>query len=98
MFGGIDFMGPFPPSCGHSYILEAVDYVSKWVEAFSCANNDAANVSKFLQKHIFTRFGTLRVLISGEGTHFLNHIISKLLLKYNVHHKVATIYHPQTNE
>ena len=30
---GYDFMGPFPPSCGYFYILLAVDYVSKWVEA-----------------------------------------------------------------
>ena len=30
---GIDFMGPFPSSFGHTYILLAVDYVSKWVEA-----------------------------------------------------------------
>ena len=45
---GIDFMGPFPPSNGHNYILVAVDYVSKWVEAISCARNDAATVSNFL--------------------------------------------------
>ncbi|PNX72416.1 hypothetical protein L195_g028306, partial [Trifolium pratense] len=30
---GIDFMGPFPMSFGFLYILLAVDYVSKWVEA-----------------------------------------------------------------
>ncbi|GKE86723.1 reverse transcriptase domain-containing protein, partial [Tanacetum coccineum] len=30
---GIDFMGPFPSSRGNKYILEAVDYLSKWVEA-----------------------------------------------------------------
>ena len=30
---GIDFMGPFPSSAGNEYILVAVDYVSKWVEA-----------------------------------------------------------------
>ncbi|CAM8982834.1 unnamed protein product [Rhodiola kirilowii] len=29
----IDFMGPLPPSYGNQYILVAVDYVSKWVEA-----------------------------------------------------------------
>ncbi|CAL8988116.1 unnamed protein product, partial [Prunus brigantina] len=28
---GIDFMGPFPSSLGYTYILVAVDYVSKWV-------------------------------------------------------------------
>ena len=33
---GIDFMGPFPNSFGNQYILVAVDYVSKWVEAISC--------------------------------------------------------------
>ena len=26
-------MGPFPPSVGNLYILLAMDYVSKWVEA-----------------------------------------------------------------
>ena len=30
---GIDFMGPFPSSFGNLYILLAVDYVSKWIEA-----------------------------------------------------------------
>nr|GEV83989.1 reverse transcriptase domain-containing protein [Tanacetum cinerariifolium] len=30
---GIDFMGPFPSSKGNKYILIAVDYLSKWVEA-----------------------------------------------------------------
>ena len=30
---GIDFMGPFPPSFGHEFILVAVDYVLKWIEA-----------------------------------------------------------------
>uniref|UniRef100_A0A2N9GLY0 RNA-directed DNA polymerase n=1 Tax=Fagus sylvatica TaxID=28930 RepID=A0A2N9GLY0_FAGSY len=37
---GIDFMGPFPPSFGNLYILVAVDYVSKWVEAVACKKND----------------------------------------------------------
>ncbi|CAN6566835.1 unnamed protein product [Malus baccata var. baccata] len=32
---GIDFMGPFPSSHDNLYILVAVDYVSKWVEAIA---------------------------------------------------------------
>ncbi|XP_038902449.1 uncharacterized protein LOC120089096 [Benincasa hispida] len=94
---GIDFMVPFPLSCGQQYILLAVDYVSKWVEAVACAKNDASTVSKFLTRNIFTHYGTPRTLISDEGTHFINRIISKLLAKYNVRHKIATAYHPQTN-
>ncbi|RDX65510.1 putative mitochondrial protein, partial [Mucuna pruriens] len=38
---GIDFMGPFPISNGYSYILLAVDYVSRWVEAIPTRTNDA---------------------------------------------------------
>ncbi|XP_024024510.1 uncharacterized protein LOC112092475 [Morus notabilis] len=54
----IDFMGPFPPSFGQEYILLAVDYVSKLVEAIAAPTNDARVILKFLHKNIFTRFGT----------------------------------------
>nr|GEU64070.1 reverse transcriptase domain-containing protein [Tanacetum cinerariifolium] len=54
---GIDFMGPFPSSRGNKYILVAVDYLSKWVEAKALHTNDAQVVCKFL-KNLFARFGT----------------------------------------
>ena len=54
---GINFMGPFPSSYNNKYILLAVDYVSKWVEAISTQANDAKVVLKFLKNNIFTRFG-----------------------------------------
>ena len=57
---GIDFMGPFPDSFGHQYILLAVNYVSKWVEAIPCKTNDNKVVVKFLKENIFSRFGTPR--------------------------------------
>nr|GEV19300.1 reverse transcriptase domain-containing protein [Tanacetum cinerariifolium] len=41
---GIDFMGPFPSSRGNKYILVAVDYLSKWVEAKALPTNDAGVV------------------------------------------------------
>ena len=91
---GMDFMGPFPVSFGNQYILVAVDYVSKWVEAMASPTNDAKVVLKFLQKYIFTRFGTPRAIISDEGTHFCNKYLGQLLDKYGVKHKVATAYHP----
>ncbi|GKB24370.1 reverse transcriptase domain-containing protein [Tanacetum coccineum] len=52
----IDFMGPFPSSRGNKYILVAVDYLSKWVEA-------KALPCKFL-KSLFARFGAPRAIIS----------------------------------
>ncbi|GJT51699.1 reverse transcriptase domain-containing protein [Tanacetum coccineum] len=60
--GGIDFMGPFPSSRGNKYILVAVDYLSKWVEAKALPTNDARVVCKFL-KSLFARFGAPRAII-----------------------------------
>ncbi|KAL6321954.1 hypothetical protein AAG906_035865 [Vitis piasezkii] len=63
---GIDFMGPFPMSFGHSYILVGVDYVSKWVEAIPCRSNDHRVVLKFLKENIFARFGVPKAIIMME--------------------------------
>ncbi|CAL8988251.1 unnamed protein product [Prunus brigantina] len=50
---GIDFMGPFPSSFGYIYILVAVDYVSKWVEATATRTNDHKVVLNFLERYDF---------------------------------------------
>ncbi|XP_048611670.1 uncharacterized protein LOC125585969 [Brassica napus] len=94
---GIDFMGPFPSSYGNEYILVAVDYVSKWVEAIASPTNDAKVVLKMFKSIIFPRFGVPRVVISDGGTHFINKLFENLLKKNGVKHKVATAYHPQTS-
>ncbi|KAM6548542.1 hypothetical protein CsatB_020218 [Cannabis sativa] len=94
---GIDFMGPFPSSFSNLYILLAVDYVSKWVEAAATPANDGKTVLRFLQKNIFTRFGTPRAIISDEGSHFCNKQFEALLSRYGVRHRTALPYHPQSN-
>ena len=94
---GIDFMGPFPKSGINQYILVAVDYVSKWVEAIATHSADSKVVKQLFKKTIFPRFGVPKVVISDGGSHFINRTFAKLLEKYGVTHKVATPYHPQTN-
>lgn len=46
---GIDFMSPFPTSIRNEFILVAIDYVSKWMEAQAFPLNDAKVVVKFLK-------------------------------------------------
>nr|GFA65619.1 reverse transcriptase domain-containing protein [Tanacetum cinerariifolium] len=65
---GIDCMGPFPSSKGNKYILVAIDYLSKWVEAKALPTNDARVVVKFF-KSLFSRFGTPKAIISDRGDH-----------------------------
>ncbi|XP_070013026.1 uncharacterized protein [Nicotiana sylvestris] len=74
-----------------------MDYVSKWVEGASLPTIDARVVVGFLKKNIFTRFGIPRAIVSDGGTHFCNRAFEKFLAKYDIRHKVATPYHPQTN-
>ncbi|RDX65499.1 Retrovirus-related Pol polyprotein from transposon 17.6, partial [Mucuna pruriens] len=92
---GIDFMGPVPVSNGYSYILLAVDYVSRWVEATATKTNDAKVVVDFLKSNIFCRFGVPKELISDQGSHFCNRAMASLLQKYRVAHIIATAYHPR---
>ncbi|RVW73714.1 Retrovirus-related Pol polyprotein from transposon 17.6 [Vitis vinifera] len=94
---GIDFMGPFPMSFGHSYILVGVDYVSKWVEAIPCRSNDHKVVLKFLRRTSFQDLECLRPLSVMEEPTFATSHFETLLAKYGVKHKVATPYHPQTS-
>nr|GFC19181.1 reverse transcriptase domain-containing protein [Tanacetum cinerariifolium] len=88
--------GPFPSSKGNKYILVAVDYLSKWVEAKALPTNDARVVVKFLES-LFSRFGTPKAIISDRGTHFCNDQFSRVIAKYGVTHRLSTAYHPQTS-
>ncbi|KAL1563882.1 hypothetical protein AAHA92_06301 [Salvia divinorum] len=94
---GMDFMGPFSSSYGNIYILVAVDYVSKWIEAKATSTCDAKEVAKFLKSNIFCRFGVPRAVISDQGTHFCNRTIEAQMKKYGVHHRLSSPYHPQAN-
>ncbi|GKE25028.1 reverse transcriptase domain-containing protein, partial [Tanacetum coccineum] len=93
---GLDFMRPFPNSKGNKYILVAVYYVLKWVEAQALPTNDAHVIIRFLRR-LFARFKVPKALISDRGTHFCNSQLEKALQKYGVTHKLSTAYHPQTN-
>ena len=87
-------MGSFPPSFGNLYILLAMDYVSKWVEAIACPINDANTVVGFVQRNILNRYGAPRTIISDEGNHFVNKLFEKLLRKYAVRHAMGLAYDP----
>nr|GEV55894.1 reverse transcriptase domain-containing protein [Tanacetum cinerariifolium] len=93
---GIEFMGLFPSSKGNKYILVAVNYLLKWVEAKALPTYDARVVCKFL-KNLFARFGAPRAIISDRGTHFCNDQFTKVMQKYGVTHHLANPYHPQTS-
>ncbi|CAM8999135.1 unnamed protein product [Rhodiola kirilowii] len=90
-------MGPFPVSCGYTYILVAVDYVLKWVEAKATKCDDAKTVTDCLRTNLFCRYGVPKAILSDQGTHFCNRTMAATLKHYHVHHRTSMAYHPQTN-
>ena len=96
MFGELT-LGPFPSSFGNLYILLAVDYVSKWVEAIACSINDANTVVGFIQRNILSRFRAPKTIISDEGSHFANKFFAKLMSIYGIRNVMGLAYHPQSN-
>ena len=90
-------MGPFPMSEQCEYILVAMDYVSKWVEALSCVAADSRSSKRIFQEIIFPCFGVPRVVISDGGSHFIDKTFNKCLNELGVDHRVATPYHPQAS-
>lgn len=82
-------MIPFLYFLKNKFILLAVEYVSKWVEAVALSSNNAHVVLNLSKKNIFTKFGTLIAIINDSGKHFCNRKFEALLSKYGVIHKVV---------
>jgi hypothetical protein len=90
-------MGPFPNSEGCEYILVAIDYVTKWIEALPCRAADAMHKKRMFHEAIFLRYGVPRIVISDGGSHFVDRTFRKALTKVGVDHRIDTPYHPQTS-
>jgi transposase InsO family protein len=90
-------MGPFAKSGDAEYILVAVEYMSKWVEALPCRAADFKHAKKMFHEVIFPRFGTPRLVISDGGSHFIDKTFQKFLAEYGVKYNIATPYHSQTS-
>jgi hypothetical protein len=82
-------MEPFPPSNGHSHILVAVDYVTKWVEAIPTTRADVATSVKMIKDIIFLKFGVPRYLITDGRIHFIKRTFRNIQRRYRVTHRVS---------
>ena len=64
----IDVLGPLPETdSGNKYILIAMDYFSKWPEAYALPNQEAVTVADVLVSQFFSRFGVPAELHSDQG-------------------------------
>ena len=96
----VDFVGPISPQGKHAgarYIITTTDYLTRWAEATPMKYCTVATVTKFLFENVVTRFGCPKILISDQGTYFVNKLIFELTAEFQIQHKNITPYHPQEN-
>nr|GEY93401.1 reverse transcriptase domain-containing protein [Tanacetum cinerariifolium] len=68
---GIDIAGPFPEGPGKvKFLIVAMDYFTKWIEAKAVATITGGQVKKFVWDNIVCRFGIPVEIISDNGKQF----------------------------
>jgi hypothetical protein len=96
---GIDFMTCHPHSAeGHGYIIVAIDYFTKWVEAMPTFDNTEKNAALFISNHIIDRFGVPQAILTDHSSHFRIFTMSELTEKLGLRHENSTPYYPQAND
>ena len=81
---------------GHEFILVAIDYFTKWVEAASYVRLTSSGVASFIISHIICRYRVPHELISDRGVHFKAEV-DTLVQRYGIRHHRSSAYRPQTN-
>ena len=95
---GIDIMGKIAPlaSNGHEFIVMAVDYFSKWVEAQSFKKLGAKQMTRFIEKNLICRYGVPHHIVTDNGVQFQAKV-RDLLQRYGIEHHKSAPYRYQAN-
>lgn len=66
---GVDVIGPISPNAsnGHCFILEAINYFTKWVKAALYANVTQKVVKKFLERDIIYCYDLSETFITNNA-------------------------------
>nr|XP_027088695.1 uncharacterized protein K02A2.6-like [Coffea arabica] len=86
-----------PASNGHRFILVAIEYFTKWVEAESFKHVTKKVVANFLRNHIICRFRVPETLITDNAKNLNNDRVDGLCEQFKIRHRNSAIYRPQMN-
>lgn len=95
---GMDILGPFPQASGQrKFVLVAVDYFTKWVEAEPMKSIKTADVQGFIWKNLITRFGVPQSIVFDNGPQFETPRLRSWLADQGIAAHFAAVGHPQAN-
>jgi ribonuclease HI len=92
---GQDLLGPLPPAQGNlKYVVVAVEYFSKWVEAKPLATITSVTVQKFFWQNIVCRFGVPKAITVDNGTRFDDETFKDFCDQIGMKIHFASVRHP----
>ncbi|GAU43325.1 hypothetical protein TSUD_390240 [Trifolium subterraneum] len=95
---GMDILGPFPTAARQvKYLIVAVDYFTKWVEAEPLAKIGTSHILRFFKRNILARFGIPQVVVTDNGTQFTNKKFQEFLAAIGTTQHFTSVEHPHTN-
>eukprot|EP00258_Populus_trichocarpa_P025576 XP_024441595.1 uncharacterized protein LOC112324178 [Populus trichocarpa] len=96
---GSDVIGPINPkaSNGHRFVLVAIDYFTKWVEANSYAHVTQKVVKRFIEEDLVCRYGLPTRLVTDNAQNFNGKLIDELCTKWKIKHLNSSPYRPKMN-
>jgi hypothetical protein len=91
-------LGPLPPAQGNlKYVVVAVEYFSKWIEAKPLATITSVTVQKFFWQNIFCRFGVPKAITMDNETQFDAEIFKDFCDRIGTKIHFASDRHPESN-
>lgn len=94
----VDVMGPFPRTDrGNRYVLVAMDYFTKWPEAYAIPDQEAVTVADALVEGMFSRFGAAEVIHSDQGRTFESGVFSAMCERLGMQKTWTTPLRPQSD-
>lgn len=94
----VDVMGPFPRTeRGNRYVLAAMDYFTKWPEAYAIPDQEAETVADVLVEGMFARFGAAEYIHSDQGRNFESRVFAAMCDRLGMTKTRTTPLHPQSD-
>lgn len=88
----VDIMGPFSPTeKGNRYVLVAMNYFTKWPEAYAIPDQEAVTFADALVEGLFSRFGPAEVIHSDQGRNFESGIFSAMCERLGMPHCIRRV-------
>ncbi|GKC92688.1 reverse transcriptase domain-containing protein [Tanacetum coccineum] len=95
---GMDIFGPLPQAAEKlKFVIVAIDYFTKWIEAKPLAIITGKDLKKFVWDIIVCRFGLPYVIVTDNITQFVNDPFKGWCESLNIKQINMTVAHPQTN-